>query len=280
MSTLGNIVGGAALYEMTRLITGRKEKIPEVGEVLKADVPTQDKIMPMFYRAVGLSQMTGYMGIMSDVMKSTLDKAYGNNVPQEINNILYTFAADTFKTVTDFARTVEEDGISPELAVDFVNKFLADNIQGYRLVMNRVMEDKKLRIEKSNKLRDVQIFKMLEGLPQQRPTTDYNPFENKEIRKFREEQDPAKVQAMLPELLEEAVRKADGNMEVLQSELLKLKRHNYQTMPNPKTMPKSFLRYLDFLTKTQGPEAASARLEDYLKRNAFDRAKAQAVPSL
>jgi hypothetical protein len=65
---------------------------------------------------------------------------------------------------------------------------------------------------------------------------------------------------------------------LLKKNLTALKQNSYQTMPNPETMPTTFLSYITYLEKSQGSQAATARLQDYLERNAINKAKASMIP--
>jgi hypothetical protein len=49
-------------------------------------------------------------------------------------------------------------------------------------------------------------------------------------------------------------------------------------MPNPKTIPASFLKYVNYLQESKGKEVAQKRLQDYLLRNAMNKVKSSMVP--
>jgi len=59
-----------------------------------------------------------------------------------------------------------------------------------------------------------------------------------------------------------------------------LRRNSYQTVPSPETSPIETSKYLDFLGRTQGKDTASQRLEDYMRRNAINKAKSSLIPTL
>jgi hypothetical protein len=280
MSTLGMIVGGAAITELTEAITGRREKTPKVSEIQTAAELGEDTKMAWTYKALGLATSAGYMGMMADVMKGIADKVYGKNKPRWYNNILLDVVNQTANTVGSAYEAAAEEGMSAELAMNVAQAVIEDNLQAYRLIYNKMNSEKKDAIEDSNKMTDLRVFKTLTN----EDVTDYSTsefsdsFKDKDLDTFKETSDINEAAELLPDLVSSAFEKAGDNPEKLKKELIKIKRNSYQTMPNPESMPYSFARYLIFLKRTKGEEAAQERLMDYLTQNSINKAKSEMVP--
>ncbi len=279
MSTLGMVVGGAAVTELTELITGRKEKTPKFEEIKAGYDVGKNVTKPILYKALGLATSAGYAGILSDFAKSAMDRLYAKTKPRWYNNMLIE-SADNFRTsVENLIETVGEGDLDFETLANFSGQVIADNLQAARLVLNRIGKREE-DIEKSNKIRDLRTFNLIEGNDvSELYENDYSKkFKGKDAEEFKETTDPQKAAELVPDLISKALDKAEGNPEKLRKELDKLKRNSYQTMPNPETLPDSFIRYLSFLEKTQGKEARDQRLLDYLERNSLNRAKSEMIP--
>lgn len=280
MSTLGMIVGGAAVNKLTEEVTGRKEKTPKLKELQTAAESGHDTKMATLYKALGLASASGYAGMMGDLAKNAMDRLYAKQKPRWYNNLLLESVGATSEAVAAFVREGQKDGYTPELAIDFVSSVLEDNVQLYRIVMTRLSEEKLDKLDESNKLRDVRTYKLLAGEDVvEYFGSDYNAdIGNDEVKKFKKTTDPEEAAKLLPELINSALEKSNGDAEKLKKELSRLKRNQYLTMPNPDNAPRSFWNYYEFLSKTQGKEEADRRVVDYFTRNEINQAKSAAVP--
>lgn len=274
MATIGMFLGGEAVTQLVELITGRKEKTAKANEIAASYENGNSVVLPTLYKMVGLASASGYAGLMGDFVKTILDKTYAKNKAQSYNNLLVESIQNSAQSLGDLVSGLQENGLTPDLAIEFAGRVLEDNMQAYRLILAHISEDKKEDIEKSNKLRDLRVFNTLEGNPISDLTESYpRPFGDLDLKKYKKTENLEEAMDMLPGLITKALAKANGNPDRLKQELGKLKQNSYPTMPNPDSLPVTFLRYLDHLKRTQGEEEASKRLTDYITRNAVNQAK-------
>jgi hypothetical protein len=278
MATIGMVAGGEAVNQIVELITGRKEKTPKYAEIAALSEEGENTLLPITYKLAGLASLSGYAGIIGDLAKSTLDYAFKNK-PQVYDNPLISGISSASQNVGDLYEALRNGDL--DITGEFLSQFLEDSFQAYRLGLRATSEEKNKTLDKQNKFRDLKLWKTTHGKDVGNVTSDRaNPFKDKDIKEFKKTDDLQEASALLPELVSKAMEKADGDIEVLRRELAKIKQNNYQTMPSPESMPKSFLGYLNYLRKTQGEEAANQRLTDYLLQNKKNKVKSSLVPNL
>lgn len=281
MATLGGVLGGTAITKIVENITGRKEKTPKFKEIeAVSEAEGKSTIMPLAYKLMGLASMSGYAGALSDIVRGTMDVVYGRNKPVWYNNVLLEAASNMADLGFSLTKSINDNGYSPELIGDFLSKALEDNLQTFRIILAHTSAQKQEDIERANKFRDLRVYNTLAGNPIVDLSSEWgrNQFGPDDIKDFKRTKDPIKAAELLPKLISKALENAGSDPDKLRYELNKIKRNSYQTMPSPDNMPYRFMKYLTFLRKTQGEEAASARLVDYIEQNTVNRAKAGAVP--
>ncbi len=229
---------------------------------------------------MGLASYSGYGGMLTDISKSIMDVTYGKNKPQWYNNVLLEAAENTADNTFSLVKSINEDGYSHEAVLDFIGKIAEDNFQTARLILSNVSADKQKDIERANKFRDLRVYNTLSGNSITDLSSEWGSrkFGPEDMKKFKRTEDLSEAVEILPKLIDKALEKSNGDPEILKSELSKIKRNSYQTMPNPNTIPLRFIKYITYLEKSQGSEVASARLNDYLLQNAVNKAKTSAVP--
>jgi hypothetical protein len=279
MSTAGMILGGAAVKNLTESISGRKDTTASIEELKNTYEEGKPIKGALAYKLLGLASASGYAGILTDVGKSLMDRMYAKVKPRWYNNLLIESAQTLEASAGNLVSAINENGLDPDILTKFAADTLADNIQTARLIFNHVGEGEQ-KLDKSNKLRDLRSFNLLEGNDvTDQSSTDYsNKYIDQKASEFKNEEDLGKAEKMLPELLKQAFEKSNGDPEKLQSELEKLKKNSYATMPSPENMPIAFRNYLAFLTKTQGKDAAVARYKDYLLHSIKNEVKSGAIP--
>lgn len=269
-STLGLVLGGAAVQAISELATGRKQKTPTLKEVM-----AEPTLGGSFYHLAGLASAAGQVGIMGDVLKGVLDKTYGKNRPQEINNILLSAGSDVISEASALFEGVSEEGVSLDLMANFINQVLQDHVQAYRLVWSHIDSEK---VDKSNKLRDLRVFNTLKGNNIQDQSGDISKnITGSDLKEFKETTDLGEAEKMLPDLVKEAGAKSD-NTEEFAKELDKIKNIPYNTMPSIETDKLNFVDYYNFLVKTQGEEEAKRRVADYAIHHLLNQQKVKALP--
>lgn len=279
MSTLGMLIGGEAVNKLVEEITGRKERTPKLEELASAAKSGNNIALPAAYKLAALSSLSGYAGIMGDLTKAAFDAQFKNKV-QGYNNPLIDGVSQGFNLMGDVVEALKDGDLN--IGADAISKVLETYFQTYRLALGKLSEDKKGILDKSNKMRDLKVFKSLNDLPvPDSSATDLpNPFINKEQKTFKSTDDLKEAANQLPTLISKAIEDSKGVPEILKSKLEGLKLNSYQTMPSPESMPMTFMKYITYLEETQGKEKATERLVDYMKQNFVNKAKAKMIPNL
>lgn len=281
MSTVGMLIGGEAVNQLVQTVTGRKERTPNAEELvaLAKESPEEGGQLTeaIGYKLAGLASLSGYAGILGDITKLIYDKLEKNR-PQTYGNPLLqgldTAQQDIFNVI-EAANKGDLNSFS-----DTMNMVLQDYFQAYRLALGQLSPEQRQQIERTNKFRDLKLYRQTHGLDVGDVSTDLpNPLLNTNEKKFKQTGDMQEAVDLFPDLIKKAIEDANGNPEVLVRNLRGLKENNYQTMPNPDSMPLTFRRYLMFLEQSQGSDKATERLLDYLRQNAVNKAKSDLVPS-
>lgn len=279
MATLGAFIGGTAVNALVAEVTGRKERTANWDEIANS----KEQTGLIAYKLAALASLAGYSGMLGDLVKSSFDARYKNRV-QSFSNPLVD-AGGTILEDGKFLVQALQEGDMPAIS-DVLHLLASDFIQAYRVAIPHLSEEKQKELEDANNRRDLKVWKMGEGLPLADSTlTRPNPLINKDMRQFKETTDVAEAAGLLPALIDKAIKKATDengmiNPEILKAELSRYKRNSYQTVPSPERNPMAAGQYMDWLSKTQGADVASRRIEDYVRRNAINRAKSSMVPNL
>jgi len=279
MSTLGMFLSGSVVSATVTALTKRKNKAPSMSELETLSSEGEDVISPLTYKLAMLASLSGYAGIMGDVIRSALDYSYGKTRPQVYDNPLLigfeTIAQNSF----DAIEALKNGEFN--LGADLLSQVLEDMFQAYRLALPYVSVEKRSDIERANRLRDLKLFKITHDYPVAGSTRERaNPFLNKDIKEFKKTKSISQAVGMLPDLIAKAVSNSNGDFEKLRRELLKIKQNSYQTFPSPDRDILQFKKYYDFLIRSQGKEAADKQLQDYILQNAINKEKSSLVPSL
>lgn len=119
---------------------------------------------------------------------------------------------------------------------------------------------------------------MVNGLPYNDIDQGSNPYMNLEQKKFKSTQDINQAMQMLPGLVSNIIDTYKDRPDVMMGKLKALKENQYSTFPSMEQMPISFMKYVGYLQRTEGPDAAQAEFQDYMKHKIVNEAKASAVP--
>lgn len=272
--TLGSLLTGTAIRELNELMSGKKAADASLGEAYSEKNPEH------FVAAViSLAQLGGYAGIVFDVAKGLSDIAVSHETPRGLAFPLVDFATDTIgQGVKDYMTSVDAGANPFDAAKDLIWDIIKSSVQNVRLLDSRVVNSE--NTDRTNKFRDARVYKKLQGeevpsMDELRSTTRYG---QDEVKDFKRASSVSDALQLLPQLISKAIEKSAGDPYKLKAELRRIKQNNYQTLPNPTSMPQSFLGMISFLSKTQGVDAASERLMDYIQQNGVNKAKASLVP--
>lgn len=268
--TLGSVLTGAAIQELNKLLTNRKSGEATVKEALWSRDPKH-----IAAEVATLMQLGSYLGIVGDSIKTVSDITLKGKTPRNVVSFpAATAGADFAEKVSDFSEAIQQGEDPLETLKSFMVDIGTHNIQGLRMLMNRYDAE---GAERSDKFRDVRVFKELSG----EPVGDIgkaNKYLNASSRKFKQTGDPVEAVNEMPKLLEQFQKKVTENPEKALRFLRSLKANNYQTVPNPQESPLEFSKFYNFLVETQGAEEARKRIEDYVRQTEVNKAKTKMVP--
>lgn len=278
MQTLGMALGGIATEKLVEAVTGRKSKLPTAEEVKNLFEEGRDKdgFTAGAYKLMGMSSMSGYGGMLTDLARIPLDIKF-NNQTQGYDNPTIWAVQSVYNHYSDLQQAIQNGDI-PSVG-DITNRLLSDYLQSYRLAVTHLSTEQQQKLGDSDQMRDLKIWKITHDQEVAPYGSDLpNPYLDKNIKDFKKTSDIGQAVSELPQLLSDAVDKAKGDPEQLRKNIEKLKENSFQTFPSPDSMPRSFLQYITWLSKTEGPDVASEHLGEYLQRNAINKVKSSLVP--
>lgn len=284
-SVFGSVIGGYVIKDLREKMSGKKGGIPSLQEIAASDRGLSGNKGLLVYNAIAAMQFSGFGGLLSQVAKYPFDFVY-KNAPQGATFPLDTMVTDVAKTVGEVSGAIANDPNVNwvDLASAVSMHVLSSNMQLSRLAINQAINtglitglpaEKKML---SDKLGQLRRFDMVEGMPYKDLDAGTNPYMNIEQKKFKMEQDPQKAIQQLPGLIQNIVDTYKGRPDVMMQKLEALKQNQYNTFPSLETMPISAMKYIAYLQREEGPEAAQASLMDYVKHKAINSAKASVVP--
>lgn len=271
--TLGSILTGAAIQELNKVLTGRKPQEADIKESLAF----ADKPQALVSELATLMQLGSFAGIVSDGIKLTNDLVLKGKTPRNIVSFpAATSLVDLQDRVADASQAIQQ-GENPWntfklLALDL----MTHNVQAARIAGNYTFN--KDDVNRSDKFRDLRVFKELSGEPVAEIDSTANRYLGQDSRKFKQTGDVKEAASMMPLLLEEFSQKYKDNPEKAQQFLKSLKANNFQVVPNPENMPIEFVSYYNFLVNTQGVDKARKRILEYFRQNEVNKVKASMVP--
>lgn len=293
MSTLGAVAGGYVIKELRQKISDKKAAIPSLTEMINSSKGLGGNLNNLAYQLSAMSSYTGFAGIYSVIGKAAEDLAH-KNIPQGAAFPLDEVISNPVHRISQFVSAMMSDPDFDYIkgGIKLSTDIAKENIQLGRIGLSWLanvegipgMEGEHYLKGLNAKTSELRRFKMVEGLPYEAQSTpNNNPYVDMGEKTFKRTNNLGEAASELPELIKEAFiksEKAGGSIDVLRSELGKLKFSPYETMPSPERMPQTFVRYLSFLSKQDGPEEASKRYMDYLQHNNLNKIKSKMVPSL
>lgn len=293
MSTLGATAGGYLIKEAREKLADKKSPIPSLAEIVNSSKGVEGNIPNVAYNLMAMSSYVGYAGILSVLSKAVEDMAH-KNIPQGAAFPLDELISNPVHRASQFVSAAmnDENFDFVNAGTRFVTDLVKENFQLGRLAtswaanLNEIpgLENEHYLKELNRKNTDLRRFEMVEGMPYeaQSPSTA-NPYMDMDEKMFKRTSNLSEAAQQLPDLIQEAFskfNKSGGNIAVLKAEMQKIKQNSYETMPDPEKAPQTFIKYMALLSKTQGPEVASARYLDWLYKNHINKVKSQMVPSL
>lgn len=286
LSTFGAVAGGAIIKQMRESASDKKAYTATFNEIINSDKGAEGNLPLIAYKLIALASYTGYAGIASDLARSSMDVMMLKNKPQSIDYPFWGLIEDsTTKAMQAISAIKDGEGDVVDVGSKLASDLLKDNMQLARLANTWLLEntglnDKGLdKREKGDKLRDLRVFKQVEGLPvSPMSESNVNPYANQDIREFKQTADIDKARKLAPQITKKALSESTyaGKVQKLEG----IRKNQYATVPSPTANPSEFASYVQYIRRTQGEDAVRKLLADYNKRNAINRVKRDMIPSL
>lgn len=278
MTTLGGLIGGAAVEQLREWMTRKKGSQPNWKEVAEAGGDG------FLYRAMALSSFSGYGGIITELAKQGMDAVEGRPVTG-FRFPAVAFIADVSQRMSQAFQAVKQgENMLETFGVDLPLQLLKDNVQMARIGLNWSVDSKD--VDRANKMRDLRVFREMRGLSGSKwGASQRNPFVSQLERDYEAEEDAAESVRLAGQLRSQALsRGTDGsgaiNREKVRSLLSSYRTPAQDSMPSLRTSPQEFRAYLQWIAETQGEQAARELLAEYASKQRLDRLKATLVPTL
>jgi len=285
VGALGAAMGGYVIKELREKIQGKRSPIPSLQDIQASSKGLEGNVPLVAYNMISAFQYAGFGGLLSQVAKYPFDTMYKNK-PQgatfPLDEVAYDFATTAGQIATAIANDPNLNWV--DVAQAATMHVLSSNMQLARIAVNQGINtglisgmpaEKKELADKMNQLRR---FDMVEGLPYNEIDEASNPYLNMEQKKFKLEQDPQAALKELPGLVQNIFTTYSDKPDVMLSKLKALKENAYSTFPSMSEMPLSAMKYMTYLAKEEGPEAAQDEFLGYMKHKIINEAKASAVP--
>ena len=284
-SVFGSVAGGYLIKELREDIQGKHSPIPSLSEIAAGEGGLAGNKSLLMYNAIAAMQYSGFGGLLSQVAKYPFDFAYKNS-PQGATFPLDEVASDLAETLKNVSSSIANDpNINwVDLAAAVTQHMLSSNFQLTRIAINQGINNgliTGLPAEKkqlSDSMAKLRRFDMVAGLPYADMDAASNPYMNIEQKKFKSTQDVGEAMKELPSLVQNIMTTYHDKPDVMMSKLEALKQNQYSTFPSMEKMPLSFMKYVAYLQREEGPEAAQSELQDYLKHKVINEVKSSVVP--
>jgi hypothetical protein len=272
---------GYGIEELNQVLNGKRPQDSTTEEVMA----TGDT-MDYAEKAVDLLQLSGFLGIISDMSKLSMRLGRGKDIQYSnpISFPTYTLLSDTAAKNVGQAVNAIGEGEDPLKVLEiFAKQFSSGMMQNARAIRNWSATDE---TERKAAFRDYNVWQELTGRKDPEVSANRsNEYRDIESKKFKRTGDLNEAGQMLGPAIEDAFEKAklqDGTVNIfaLKKKLQNLKRNSYQVMPNVDEDPISFAEYYNYLVKTQGQEKANERLSNFISQREVNKIKNQMVPSL
>jgi len=285
-SLFGAAVGGYLIKELREDISGKKSAIPSLSEIAASDRGLKGNAGPLAYNMIAAMQYSGFGGMFSQIAKYPFDAIY-KNLPQGATFPLDETVTDLGSTLFKVQSAIANDpninwvDLTKQVSMHLVTQNFRLGREAYNQAINNGMITGTLAEKKqlADKLGQLRRFEQVEGLPyNDQAESASNPYMNIEQKNFKMEQDLPTAMKELPSLVSNIIETYKSNPDVMMSKLKALKENQYSTFPSLDTAPLSFYKYLGYLQREEGSEAAQKELMSYMQHKVVNEVKSSVVP--
>src|ERR1041385_995542 len=238
---------------------------------------------------MAMQSYVGYAGILS-VLGKAIDDVAHKNIPQGAAFPLDEAITNVAHRGLQFISAAQNDPKFNyfQAGTKLVSDIVKENFQLGRVGLSWLVHLDPDILPSESYLKNLNVktsqlrrFKQAEGMPYEaQSVATGNPYMDMELKHFKRSEDVGEALQDLPSLIDTAIKKANGNPDILKAEFKKIKENNYETMPSLENAPITFHNYVKFIQKTQGDKAASDLIADYIRKRAINQIKSSVVPSL
>lgn len=282
MTLIGGLGGGLAINALREGISGKKAYTPSIEE-LKEGYGSPGYADAVAYKMMAAAQITGTMGILSEILKQGYELATKRQ-PQGFQYPIAGVASDISSRVAAAVDAVKKGEPWEKVTTTLLDDVAKRNVQAYRILRSTLgrmggNETAAEEISAANQRRDMDVWSRMMGRPIQQSVATAPSYSRISEREF----DRAPIDeaaGMIPTLVQRAVDAGNGNPTMIMQNLQKLRTMDSPGMPSPERDLVGFQQYYDWISRTQGPEAANRLREEYLRRFMENKMKRELIPQL
>jgi len=283
-SLFGSVVGGIIVKELREKLNRREAYFPDLQELAES----KDGLLQpaTLHNLLTAASYAGFAGILSDVVRSGVDAAYGNRVQSfqfPAYGMLSNLASDSIN-----AMTAIYDGEAPiiDTALQLTLNQLKANVQSARLLNAWVLEHPDWGLSEQGKQkrelqiagRDLRAYRIAQGMKVPRMSeVSGNPYEYPTIKQFKRTRNPQEAAKLLPEVIRQTFVRADKTPEGVKRAFTGLKQMPYNILPAG-DFEKA--QYYNYLTRVHGREKANQIFTSYMKQQAINDMKRKMIPTI
>lgn len=273
-ATLGAVIGGEAIRKLGEKINNRLDNIPDYRELANVkDVPIKEYL----FNIASAMNVAGYFGIMSQIAQSMVEKGYGRASNQGLGGLpVMDYLNDTINNnVQDFAQAIQTGEPLSTASKMLVDNILKGSLQSWRIFQENVGQ----RDNQENKkdLRNIRIYRELEGkntladIGSQTKAASITGASGREFDRSNNLQDAASA---LPGAINVAANTANSPRDFM-TNIKDIPENRDQRLPSPSNPEgaQEFMKYKNFIVKTQGQEAWDRLLKSYVDNKVLTQQK-------
>jgi hypothetical protein len=268
--TIGSLAGGAAIKGLTEVINNRKDKAPTIAELQE-----KPQLSGAIYKLAGIVEAAGHTGIIGTALKGILDRTYAKTRPQQIQDVFVQLSSNLAGAVAVASKAIAEGKPVLETLGEAGLQMLEENVQAYRIIANHINSDENAELDAK---RDLRTYKLLHDKNVADLSGSFNkPLGEGKLREFKKTDDLEKARELLPELIDEEKKRANGDISEFEKGLNKIKNIANPTMPTPTKGQGEidFANFYQWLVKTQGKEEADKRVKEWARQKLINQAKTE-----
>jgi len=289
-SLMGLPIAGGVIESMRTLATGTERKQPSWEEIVAAkgmDAQTYAEILT--YKFLGLAAATGLVGWMSELLRGFTDVTLYKAAPQDAIPVpAFSMIANTIADASQLVTAALERELDPMDTVDLALDWADNNIQSFKVIMSLLsrygaaetiggpFQKKKEDIERRGRGRDLRTYRFLSGYPLGPQIPLRSNVAVTEEQEFKRTTDLEEAGGLAQRAMQRA-QNLSPTPQAMASRMEGLKDMPITWMPSESS---EALNYLNWFTKTRGPEAGKALMATYLQQVMANRMKQQLIPKV